>query len=298
MKFHEQSNIAFQTIFKPRVVALITLAILLSCMLLLSGCVMFGGGTTHRHASSVMGYLYPGDTEHLDTPTIPVLSLPLKVGIAFVPEENTAGQQPFTEGQKMTLMKQAASHFNQYPFVQSIQMIPTAYLHPKGGFSNVDQLKNAFGIDVMVLLSYDQVQFTDEGLLSLTYWTVVGAYVVRGEKNDTRTMMDAVVYDIKSRKLLFRAPGTSQIKASSTPINWSEKMRHDSEQGLDMAAKDMMLNLQEQLELFKEHVKQSPEEYKVVTKPGHSGLAAVGILDVALVAGLGGFLLRRLKKGS
>ena len=42
-----------------------------------------------------------------------------------------------------------------------------------------------FGIDVIVLLSYDQVQFRDEGLLSLTYWTVVGAYTIPGEKNDT-----------------------------------------------------------------------------------------------------------------
>ncbi len=39
----------------------------------------------------------------------------------------------------------------------------------------------------------------------------MGAYVVKGEKNETRTLMDAVVYDIRSRALLFRASGESGI---------------------------------------------------------------------------------------
>ncbi len=47
-----------------------------------------------------------------------------------------------------------------------------------------------YDIDVIALVSYDQVQFTDGSFLSLTYWTIVGAYVVAGEKNDTSTMLD------------------------------------------------------------------------------------------------------------
>ena len=140
-----------------------------------------------------------------------MLSLPLKVGIAFVPE--TLGiHQSFTEKDKMELMTEISRHFKSYDFVKSIDQIPSAYLTSKGGYANLDQIRTMYGIDVIALISYDQTQFTDEGFTSLAYWTLIGAYVVRGEKNDTHTMVDASVYDIKSRKMLFRAPGISHIK--------------------------------------------------------------------------------------
>ena len=120
-----------------------------------------------------------------------------------------------------------------------------------------------FGVDVVALISYDQVQFTDEGLLSLTYWTIVGAYVVQGEKNDTQTMLDAAVYDIKSRKLLLRAPGTSRVRHSATPINLGEELRRDREKGFEIAATNMVANLHRELELFHERVKKNPDEIKV-----------------------------------
>lgn len=99
------------------------------------------------------------------------------------------------------------------------------------------------------LSSPDQVQFTDTGLLSLTYWTLVGAYVVKGEKNDTQTMLDAAVYDIRSRKLLFRAPGISRVKNSATPVNLTEKLRLDRDEGFRLAAAELVTNLHRELEL-------------------------------------------------
>lgn len=98
----------------------------------------------------------------------------------------------------------------------------------------------------------------------MTYWTLIGAYVIPGEKNDTHTMLDAVVYDIKSRKMLFRAPGTSRTNSSATPVNIAEQLRIDSEKGLEKAAKDMITNLDEQLALFRDKVKASPTEFKVI----------------------------------
>jgi rhombotail lipoprotein len=242
-----------------------------------------------------MDYLYPRDVEHVDTPTLPTLSLPLKIGVAFVPEPQpkghggafvTPGPGHFSEKQKLALARQISDDFREYPFVGSIELIPSAYLTARGGFANLDQIRSMFGVDVIALLSYDQVQFTDEGLLSLTYWTVVGAYVVRGEKNDTKTMMDAVVYDNASRKLLFRAPGISQIKGSATPINLTEQLRLDSEQGFNVAATNLVANLQEQLELFRERVKSAPEEYKIVRKPGYTGAGSLGGFDLVLLAAL------------
>ncbi len=128
-----------------------------------------------------------------------------------------------------------------------------------------------YGIDVIALVSYDQVQFTDEGFLSLTYWTLVGAYVVSGEKNDTSTMLDTVVYDIQSKKMLFRAPGTSNIEGSATPVNLSEELRLDSIKGFEEATETMISNLDRQLVGFKEKIKRNPEKIEVVYRKGHSG---------------------------
>jgi rhombotail lipoprotein len=195
--------------------------------------------------------------------------------------------QSFTESQKMELMKQISGQFKQYPFVKSIELIPTAYLTPEGGFANLDQIKTIYGVDVMALLSYDQVQFTDEGVLSLTYWTIVGAYVVPGEKNDTKTMMDAAIYDITSRKLLFRAPGFGSVKGSATPINLSEQLREDSKKGFQQAATNLVANLKMQLAEFKEQVTNAPTEYKIEYKPGYTGSGAFGGMETIMVAGLG-----------
>lgn len=232
----------------------------------LCGCETFSVRSNHR-ATSVIKFLYPEDAQHVETPAIPVLSLPLKVGIAFVPTEQ-AGERGYfpasdttvNEWQKMALMKDVSQYFKKYSFVKSIELIPTAYLKPGGSFANLDQLRTMFGVDVITLLAYDQVQFTDEGFWSLSYWTIVGAYLVQGEKNDTQTMLDAVVYDIPSRKMLFRAPGTSHIKGAATPINLGEALRDDSEAGFKAAATNLVSALEGQLADFKERAKKSPEE--------------------------------------
>lgn len=190
-----------------------------------------------------------------------------------------------TERDKLDLMKEVSKHFKQYAFVKSIEIIPSAYLRPQGSFSNLNQIRTMFGVDVIALISYDQSQFTAQGLASISYWTLVGAYVVPGERNDTHTMVDAAVYHIKSRKMLFRAPGISHIKGKATPVNLSEQLRLDNMQGFKEASINLVTNLDEQLELFKEKIKEFPEEFQVVHKPGYTGggyadkyLALIGII--------------------
>ncbi len=285
----------------------LTIGLAATVTLLVAGCDTFNGGRTNHHASNLYAYLYSDQKEHVDAPTVPVLSLPLRVGVAFVPVDNPSGRNnysyaaddlAFSESQKMELMKQISAQFKQYPFVKSIELIPTAYLTPRGGFANLDQIRTMYGVDVMALLSYDQVQFTGEGMLSLTYWTIVGAYVIPGEKNDTKTMMDAAVYDIASRKLLFRAPGIGNVKGSATPINLSEQLRADSKKGFEEAATNLVANLQVQLADFKERVTNAPTEYKIEYKPGYTGAGAFGGLETILVGGLGACFLwtRRNRK--
>ena len=235
----------------------------------LTGCGAALWGQSRQHTTtSVVDYLYPNaTTEPVADQGIPVLSLPMRVGIAFVPEHNTS---PLSEAKKTELLEQVAAHFRKRDYVKSIEIIPSAYLTPRGGFANLDQIRTMHGIEAIALVSYDQKQFTDEGIASLVYWTIVGAYVVPGEKNSTHTMVDTVILHIPSRKMLFRAPGTSLVKGNSTPIALSEELRVDSEQGFAEAVARMIPNLDQQLIAFEDRVKTSPEEYKVVRSGGGS----------------------------
>lgn len=135
------------------------------------------------------------------------------------------------------------------------------------------------------------MQFTDEGRLSISYWTLIGAYFAKGEKNDTHTLMDASVFHIPSRKMLFRAPGVSQIRGAATPINLNEQLRNDSILGFQEASKDLVTNLQAQLEAFKEKVKESPEEFQIIRRQsmgrGSTGGGSVDALVLFLIAFLG-----------
>ena len=285
--------------FKPAFTGIIST---LFVLLLLSGC----AGHQMRTKSSVVDYLYPQSKETVIQPSIPHVTLPAKVGIAFVPGNTRSRSHNFwsgnvivdslTERDKMQLLDTVAANFKKYDFVKSIEVIPSSYLTPQGSFANLDQIKTMYGIDIIALVSYDQVQFVDEGMLSLTYWTIVGAYVISGEKNDTSTLMDTTVYDIDSRKMLFRAPGVSQVKGAATPVNLSEELRADATQGFREATNDMTRNLDLQLERFREKVKEQPEEYNFVDSSGRSwggGGAAIGLLGMLLLAGLHSAFVRR-----
>lgn len=270
----------------------------LICMCIISIIIfsMFFGcvSQSSHYRSSVVQYLYPDQKEPVETAEIPMLSLPIRVGIAFVPEVS-GSHKNFSEKDKMELMKEISNHFKNYDFVKSIEHIPSAYIRPKGSFSNLDQIRTMFGVDVIALISYDQTQFTDEGFASITYWTLVGAYIVPGEKNDTHTMVDAAVYDIKSRKMLFRAPGISHIKSKATPVNLTEQLRVDSLQGFKVASEDLIVNLDEQLQQFRAKIKESPQDIKITHKAGYTGGSSLDIFFIVLIVILGGLRLWELR---
>jgi len=252
---------------------------LILMLLLSSGCV-----TQQSHSkTSVVDYLYPEKNKPVIKDSIPTLTLPISVGIAFVPESsgNKSGfnlwnnhslkAPTLTAVQKKELLDQVRTHFQSKEFISDIHTIPQEYLTPQGSFTNLDQIRSMYGIDLIALVSYDQTQFTDSSLLSLTYWTLIGAYIVEAEKNDTSTMMDTVVYDIASRKMLFRAPGTSLVKSSSTPFNLPKELRSNSLKSFQIATEKMINNLDTELEAFKQKIKNNPEQVKVEHKAGYSG---------------------------
>jgi rhombotail lipoprotein len=243
---------------------LITLLIILITFILVSGCAQ-----QVRRSSSLLDYLDQDTNKSIEEPVIPAVSLPLRIGIAFVPESYNATVTSsnknmdlwfdseftivFSGKEKIDLMERIGSKLREYPFVKSIKIIPPNYMVSKGGFTHLEQTRNMFGVDVIVLISYDQVQFTSEDFWSISYWTIVGAYFVKGEKNDTNTMFDAAVYHIPSHKLLFQATGTSHIKARATPINLKESLRQDSLEGFNKAADSLVVNLRKRFDILKEN---------------------------------------------
>ena len=273
---------------KSRLSFPLMLMVLLMTALETTGCSGFsqfvlGAPRRDRHNSSVVEFLYPNRREPIEKAAIPQLTLPLRVGVAFVPESDPdAGA--ITEEEKFRLMQEVSGKFATLPFIESIQLIPSAYLY-------LDQVRTMYGIDVIALLAYDQSQVTDENFGAVTYWTLIGAYVIPGEKNTTHTMMDATVYDIASRTMLFRAPGTSRINTKATPIALSGQQRKDREQGFVSAGRDLLVNLQTQLDLFREKVKARPETVVVSHRPGYVGGGAVDTGGLLIFMTLGGLAL-------
>lgn len=259
-----------------------------------AGCHGWGGPRKTERSSSVVDYLYPREAQPLVTPGVPVLRLPLRVGLAFVPAGGARGYQAradFSEQQKNDLLERVAAQFRDQKFIQSIEIIPTTYLRPGGGFENLDQVRSLLGLDVVALVAYDQLQFTDQNKLSLAYWTIVGAYFIRGNKNDTHTLLEAVVYDIPSRKLLFRAPGANQVGANSTVIEVDQRLRDDSGRSFALAADDLIANLKRELAAFQERVKSAPagsEVARIEHRPGYTGGGALGPALLLALLGLAG----------
>jgi rhombotail lipoprotein len=245
-----------------------------------------------------VAFLFPNEQPLIQEPALPVLKLPLRVGLAFVPEERGSPDR-FSEPRKQVLLQRIAADFRDRPFVQSIQTVPELYLRHGGGFENLDQLRGLLGIDVMVLLSYDQAQFSAERKSAIAYWTIVGAYFVNGNRNDTHTLMEATVYDIPSRTLLFHAPGVDLTRGNSSLVDLERELRANSAASLDRATAQLVKSLETELGTFQQSLKEGTAHVKVENRPGYSGAGAVDAVSVcALLAILPGALLALRRSNS
>jgi rhombotail lipoprotein len=263
-------------------VAVMSLVAVLVC----SGC----STIAVRKTSNVLDYLYPEGT-----PAVPArdvtITLPLRIGVAFAPTgraarggasgwvDPSAMGGDITEVEKQRLLERIAEAFRERDYIASVDAVPSLYLKPGGSFANLDQLAHSLGLNVAVLLSYDQAQFNDTTNWSITYWTLVGAYVVKGENNQTQTFVDAAVYDIPSRALLFRTAGSDVRGGRATPIETPEAVRKQGSASLQAAIDDLISNLSAGLEAFGEQAAtgtvrgQGTPGIEVKAAPGYSGVA-------------------------
>jgi len=261
--------------------------LLIISVFLISGCStiqsMFGinYSAQQRSVSSVVEYLYPNKTGEINIETkIPELLLPLNVGIAFVPDNcGSFRRHDLNEELKRKLLGNIADRFGEKDMINKVEIIPSGHLKRRGSFTNLRKIKKELDIDIVVLLSYDQVQYTERNAVSLVYhWSIVGRYVFKGDKNDTITMMEAAVYDIGSEELLFRSEATSNVKGNSASAFISEELRVRSQKGFALAVDDLSKMLEWDLYGFKQKVKSKQVEVKVsYRRSGGGGGGGLGV---------------------
>lgn len=277
--------------------ALLSILLIIGFALLSSACTglwkSLGFDTSRQGvSSSLVNFLYPrGEQPPPQDETIPRLALPLRVGLAFVPGNLGKG---LSEERKTYLLERVRQAFIERDFIQKIEVIPDAYLNTGRGFESVDQVARLYGLDVIALVSYDQVVYSEDTTASILYWTIVGAYVIKGSTNDVHTFVDTSVFDIASRKLLFRAPGTDRIEGKSTLVGVAETTRKAQEAGFDHAMAGMTKNLEEALDKFVVRVKKE-RVAEVSYRPGYSG--GGGPLGLELLLGLALFGVGRRLRG-
>ncbi|MBW8873614.1 MAG: rhombotarget lipoprotein [Acidobacteria bacterium] len=285
---------------------------LLPLLALAAGCIGYSLQPSH-HVNSALDFLYPHGITTAAPASEVVLKLPLRVGLAFAPNRRNQ-MDPITEEQKQRLLTRVADAFKEHKAISHLEVVPTTYLQPGGSFVNLEQIRSSLGADLMVLLSYDQSQFTESTRASWTYLTVVGPLLIEGEKNDTRTVMDAVVYDIHSHALLFRAAGESTVNGRSSPLNMDRKRRIFAAEGFDKATKGLIDSLNASLARFEEQARngtvQGPGtpaiamydakgERITARSSGGGGGGALGIPELIVVALLGvSLLVRRRAAGA
>ncbi len=263
---------------------------------LLAACSFWGSAGRQGVSSSLVDYLYPqGEIPPGPEGQVPNLKLPLTVGLAFVPAQS-AGGQVLTETQRIKLLNDVKAAFAGRDYIREITVIPDAYMRSGRGFGALEQTARLYGLDVMALVSYDQVTHTAERTSSLLYWTIVGAYLVKGNKNDVSTFVDTAVFDVPTRKLLFRAPGLNEFKSSSTLVDLERDVRMAQQQGFERAMADMTVNLDNELATFKERIRTDGSVKVTRASPdGGSGTTDPALLAMLTVALL--LAARRRRQG-
>jgi rhombotail lipoprotein len=258
------------------------------CSSLMSG---YGNDTRRGVSSSLVDYLYPnGEQPPKPEESIPQLRIPLRVGLAFVPVRSGADAPGLSEADKNALLEKVRAAFIDQDFISDIVVIPDTYLRGGSGFQGLEQVSRLYQVPVMALVSYDQVASSSETNASFLYWTIVGAYTIEGTKNEVRTFVDTAIFDIQSKRLLFRAPGIHVASGKSTLATVSDEILAARRNSFSLAMDDMNTNLLAELDRFKVRVTEDPGVAQVVRADGSGG---GGMPSPALLLLLGGLLLSR-----
>ncbi|MEX8518615.1 MAG: rhombotarget lipoprotein [Leptothrix sp. (in: b-proteobacteria)] len=234
----------------------------------LTGCASMEAGNKQRQVASVLSFLFPGKQEpEPPSERIAELKVPFRIGVAFVPD-TAAAEFRLAEAERQGLASKVRDAFAGYPFIGHIEIVPSLYLEPGGGFANLERVGSLLNLDVVALISYDQVQHADASGWSFLYWTGVGAYVIEGDHYEALTAVECTVFDIRSHRLLMRAGATSTNKGDATLVSFSEKARAGRAQSFAEAMDRMVASLQQEVRTFRDKAPKDPM-IRLVLPPGY-----------------------------
>lgn len=224
-----------------------TAIILMACLVLCSGCASYSNSLrTVQRQSNLASFLFSGNQPQTPAQKAP-LHLPAKVGIAFVPGDPASSNLPETTKKEVieAVRSQLAKHTK---YVAGAQAIPSVYLAPRGGVQNLEQVAQQFGVDVIVILGANQFQKHERNsLAALLDVTIIGQYLIPGNTVDTATALEAAVYHVPSRALIFRTDGTSQKRSRSTDYGSSQAAQNDAVSSILDASKKLVVSIGEAL---------------------------------------------------
>lgn len=269
----------------------------------LAGCASFFDGPTHRAgvSSSVVDYLYPPGTKfEAAQEGVPEVRLPARVGLMFVP--STRDPVGLTAADRQQLLVKVRDTFKAQPFIDRIEIIPDTYLRSRGGFDNLEQIARLQGLDIVALVSYDQVADTGETAASFLYWTIIGAYTVPATRNQVSTFVETTVFHVASRTLLLRAPGQDQRDAGSTAIRVGDTRERLGREGFQAAMDDMSTNLDVAIADFSTRVREEGQVRLVDRQSGGSwrgrgGGGSLGLWELGALLGALALLLAARRRG-
>jgi rhombotail lipoprotein len=243
-------------------------------------------------------FLYPEGTPP-PTDSIPELRIPLRVGLAFLPSRPGVGAMALDAQQKQELLERIRLRFSNRRFVSEIVIIPDYYLASARGYSGLAGVQRLQNVDLMALVSYDQVTRQNDNTLSLGYLTIVGAFILPGTSRDTTTLVDLAVVDPATRSLVLRAGGTSSGQGLSTLVDADRNARKASMTGFDAATKQLIENFDAALAEFEASVRAGKANVRVVRRGqgGSGGGGAFGVPEVVALVLLLICAMRRLQPG-
>lgn len=243
-----------------------------------------------RSSSSLVGFLYPSGEQPPAQNSIPQLNLPLRVGLAFIPprQGEAEGLEP---ARREEILERVRKRFSDRKFVSEIVIVPDYYLNNTKGFEGLQGVQRLYNVDIIALMSYDQVTYRDDNAWSLSYLTIVGAYLVKGSRHDVTTLMDLAVVDSASRSLLLRAGGTDDRHGRTTAVEQSQESRQARGDSFVAASDTLIQNFDVALTQFEADVRSGKANVRVTRRSaggGSGGGGVFGALELAFLFALGG----------
>ena len=257
--------------------------------LALSGCVgTYSGGTRHYRSSTLVEYLYGRELPPAEV-EVPELRLPLTVGLAFLPQAR--GQVAIDEVEKSAILARIRERFGSRPFVRDIVEIPSYYLSQNPGMEGLAALQRLYNMDLLALVSFDQVSHQDGNPLSLTYLSIVGGVFFPGTNQDVTTVLDMAVIHPSSRSLVLRAAGMDNRDGITTAVNAEPRLRERRTKGFHVASDEMIEHFDAELTRFEQQVRSGTARVKV--RGGGGSFDWTGLALLGLLAGAVGITRRR-----